>query len=106
MGLFFLPKKGSSSKVFGGGEKWKMLRPRQVTAGPALTGFIKLLTASKFSDTVQLATLLTEKPRKDHFQVMGLGRGEAEGQRQGSSVMEERSQSVPILESVVFSRHW
>lgn len=83
-----------------------MLRPRQVTAGPALTGFIKLLTTSKFSDTVQLATLLTEKNRKDHCQVMGLGRGEAEGQRQGSSVTEECSQSIPILESVVFSRHW
>lgn len=34
---FFFSKKGSSCKVFGGGEKWKMLHPRQVTAGPALT---------------------------------------------------------------------
>lgn len=82
-----------------------MLSPRQVTAGPALTGFIKLLTASKFNDTVQLATLLTENPRKDHCQVMNVGRGEAEDQRQGPSVIEEQSQSIPILESVVFSRH-
>lgn len=96
MGLFLLQKREAPPRPLG-----------EVRSGKCYTpGRSQLLTTSKFNDTVQLATLLTEKPRKDHFQVLGLGRGEAEGRRQGSSVTEERSQSVPMLESVVFKDYW
>lgn len=79
--FFFLQKKEAPPRSLGGGEKWKTLHPREghswANAYPKLLVFIKPLSASKFNDTVQLAALITEQPRKDRFQVMGPGRGEA-----------------------------